>query len=177
MQIRPRGFSLLELMTAITVLAVVLGMGVPAFASIMRNNQIAAQSNNLLQALTLARSEALTRGKRVSVCAAGADENSCGAAWQSGWVVFEDDFGSAGSIDASDVVLQRWSATTSGVEITGVDDDGSAASSVTYMRNGRAEFVVDFTVDKDGCDGEQERQINVNLSGRVALTRVMCTED
>ncbi len=176
MRYHAQGVTLLELMTAIAVLAVLAGIGVPAFTNIVRNSQIGSGSSDLVQALTVARSEALTRGRRVSVCAL-ADEDTCAVddadAWQNGWIVFEDEFGDAGVLDESDVVLQRWSAPINGVAVVAADD----TSSVTFTRNARSEFVVDFTVDKYGCKGPQKRQINVNAAGRVSLTRAACSED
>jgi type IV fimbrial biogenesis protein FimT len=167
----PRGFTLLELMTAIAVMGILLGIGVPAFTSMIRANQIAAESSNLVSALTLARSEALKRGVRVSVCAAGADLESCAeeADWSNGWILFEDDFGDAGVIDDSDVLLQSWGAPADGVVL---DTDKIA---VTFSRQARAEFEATFQVKKTGCSGDQQREIYVDISGRINLTRVACT--
>jgi type IV fimbrial biogenesis protein FimT len=180
MRYHAQGVTLLELMTAIAVLAILAGIGVPAFTNIVRNSQIAAGSNDLVQALTLARSEALTRGRRVSVCAIE-DEETCatddGAAWQNGWMVFEDEFGDAGVLDDSDVVLQRWGPPINGLRLAGADEGGDELSAVTFTRNARAEFVAEFAVDKSGCKDEQKRLIEVNAAGRVSLTRAMCAED
>jgi type IV fimbrial biogenesis protein FimT len=171
---RTQGFTLLELMTAIAVLAVLMGLGVPAFTNIMRNSQIASQSGNLVTALTLARSEALKRGVRVSVCGVDAeDPEACmeGADWSNGWIVFADDFGDMGVVDENDEVLQAWPAPLSGVAI------GTEMQSITFTRTARAEFVGSFDVTKPGCTGDQQRQIDVSLSGRVSLTRVECAEE
>ena len=175
MPYRIRGFTLLELMTAVAVLGVLLGIGVPAFSNLMRNNQIAAESNNLLVALTLARSEALKRGVRVSVCPAqtpGADTCGTAAQWGNGWVVFEDDFGGAGSIEAGDVIVQRSEPSANGV---GFD---TATASVTFTRTGRPESLLaqQFRVSKAGCIQDQLRVVTVDPSGRVGLRREACPE-
>jgi type IV fimbrial biogenesis protein FimT len=170
---RTRGFTLIELMTAIVVLGVLLGIGVPSFTSAMRNNQIAAQSASLVQALNLARSESVKRGVRVSVCAAASlaqanDNCSTIGSWSNGWIAFSDDFGTAGVIEASDVVIQRWPPVTSGVQLI------MANPAVTFTRTGRAEFQRQFTVTKTGCTDDQQRRIDVNISGRVGLRRETC---
>ena len=166
---RSRGFTLLELMTAIAVLAILMSVGVPAFTNIVRNNQIAAQSANIVQALNLARSEALKRGVRVSVCAA-ATSDSCAdtPAWDNGWIVFADDFGAAGVIDVNDAPIQNWPASTSGVQVT------IAEPAVSFTRMGRAEFARTFAVSKPGCSEDQKREIDVAISGRIALKRIAC---
>lgn len=169
MNVRPHGFTLLELMTAIAVLGILLAIGVPAFSNITRANQIAAESNNLLAALTIARSEAVKRGVRVSVCAAAtAATCDAGVNWGNGWIVFEDDFGSAGVLDASDIPLQVAPRLASGVTIMGT------ASAVSFARTGRAELASSFDVTKSGCTGTQRRTLTVDLSGRVGLARVAC---
>src|SRR5262245_55462328 len=96
------GFTLLELMAAVAVFAVLLGVGVPAFTDVIRNNQISTASSDLVSALALARSEAMKRGVRVSICAA-ATQDTCATGeaaknWSTGWIVFTDDFGGAGTM-------------------------------------------------------------------------------
>lgn len=168
---RERGVTLIELMTAVVVLAILLGIGVPSFRNIMRENQIAAQSNNLLASLTLARSEAMKRGIRVSVCAANNDASACAgtANWSNGWILFADDFGSAGTLDASDTILQKWPPTADAVVVASED------ASVTFARTGRAELARSFFVTKQGCTGEQLRTIDIAASGRVNLRRQDCS--
>jgi type IV fimbrial biogenesis protein FimT len=167
---RSRGVTLLELMTAMAVLAILASLAIPSFASIVRNSQIAGQSANLVQALNLARSEALKRGVRVSVCAA-ATNDACAAtpAWDGGWLVFADDFGAAGVVDVNDQPIQNWPARTSGVQIT------AAETAVSFTRMGRAEFPRTFSVSKVGCSENQKREIDVAISGRIGLKRVSCT--
>lgn len=166
-----RGFTLLELMTGIAVMGILLVIAVPSFSSIMRNSQIAAESGNLVAALTLARSEAIKRGVRVSACAATADQTACDTTgkWDNGWLVFEDNFGAAGVLDPSDVLVQSWGAPAEKVSIT------TTALAVTFSRQARAEFAETFTVTKPGCTSDQRRQISVDISGRVGLKRIACS--
>ena len=158
------------------VLAILVGIGVPAFSDMIRANQIAAESSNFSTALTLARSEAVKRGIRVSLCPTGnamATDCDDDGDWSKGWLVFADDFGSAGEYDPSDFTLQVWQPPANGVEITSEDEDTVA---VTFDRTGRAEFEETFQVTKAGCKGDQSRVINVGLAGRVSLARTECPE-
>ena len=59
---RALGFTLLELMVTITVAAMVLGLGVPSFVDLIRNNRAATNVNELLTAFSIARSESIKRG-------------------------------------------------------------------------------------------------------------------
>lgn len=167
-----RGVTLIELMVALAVLGVLVGLGVPSFANIVRANQIAAQSTSLMQALTLARSEAMKRGLRVSVCPiANNDASACTAEWNGGWMVFEDDFGNGGVRDPGDRTIQLWPAPSNGVTVS------ETAGSVVYMPSAAAAATRTFQITKEGCTSDQRRQIVVSPSGRVSLTRIACVDE
>jgi type IV fimbrial biogenesis protein FimT len=63
------GFTLLELMITIFVVAILLGFGVPGFQEFQRNNRIAAAANDLVSATLAARAEAVKRQVPVTLCA------------------------------------------------------------------------------------------------------------
>ena len=99
---RHSGFTLLELMVTVAVAALLLAIGVPTFQSMVRNNRIAAHTNDFMSSLNLARSEANKRGRRVVLCKSDKTDNiaACTAAnnccttstgnWEQGWIVFVD---------------------------------------------------------------------------------------
>jgi len=62
------GFTLIELMIAVVVVAITLSLAIPGFKSIIHANRAATVSNQLISALHLARSEAVKRGRDVVVC-------------------------------------------------------------------------------------------------------------
>jgi type IV fimbrial biogenesis protein FimT len=87
---RPPGFTLPELMFSMAIVAGLVGWGVPAFRDLERNAARAGEVNLFLQAVYLARSEAIKRNGVVSLCPSR-DGASCapgGAAWDRGWIVF-----------------------------------------------------------------------------------------
>ena len=88
---RPYGFTLIELMITLAIVAIVLAVGVPSFQEMMRNNRATANTNDFLGSLYLARSEAIKRGtgSRVVLCP-GTQAGCSGSAWGSGWIVFVD---------------------------------------------------------------------------------------
>jgi prepilin-type N-terminal cleavage/methylation domain-containing protein len=102
------GFSLVELMTAIAVLALLLAVGVPNFRDAIRNSRMTSAANDLLAHAALARSEAIKRRAVVSVCSGeGGDAPSCdGGSFGSGWIVFEDANGD-GDFDAGDELISE----------------------------------------------------------------------
>lgn len=106
--IRPaqRGFTLMELMFAITILGILLGLGAPSFARMARENRITTLTNDVVTTFAMARSEASRRGVPVAVCASADGANCTGDAdFSVGWILFTDDLGNAGEVDAGDEVL------------------------------------------------------------------------
>jgi type IV fimbrial biogenesis protein FimT len=82
--------TLLELVTAIAVGAVLLGVGLPTFRSLGLDAERTSVVNDLLHGIYLARSEAIKRGAVVSVCP-GTTGTGCansGDDWSMGWLVF-----------------------------------------------------------------------------------------
>lgn len=103
------GFTLLELMTALSVAGVLLAVGVPAFTDITRNNRLTTAANDLLHSTQLARTEAIKRQLPVVVCASGnsaAATPTCNDGAFSQWIVFVDTDGDW-SADVGEPVLER----------------------------------------------------------------------
>jgi type IV fimbrial biogenesis protein FimT len=87
------GFSLVELIVAITIAGVLVGIAVPNMRSFNQNNRLTDASNDLLRSLQVARSEAITRQRTVVLCASSnptSDTPTCNYDAFTGWIVFED---------------------------------------------------------------------------------------
>lgn len=166
------GFSLMELMTALTVLGVLLAMAVPGFREFTRSNRVTAAHNDLVTALTLARSEALKRSAPVSACAS-ADGAACSGAttWAVGWIVFTDN-GAAGSVTSAsgDTVLQTWPALTGTTALAG------SVPYVQYTATGTVAPASATTFDAytTGCSGAKARRLAVSAIGALTGTTQNC---
>ncbi len=66
-----RGFTLIELMVVIALIAIIAGIAVPNYQSSMQNTRETSARNSLIGALQLARSEAVTRRLTVTVTTVG----------------------------------------------------------------------------------------------------------
>ncbi|QBQ96807.1 GspH/FimT family pseudopilin [Paraburkholderia pallida] len=93
------GFTLIETMVVIVLLALCATATAPTFASWRTRDQVDARTNALLGSLAYARSEAIRRKVRVSVCridatrhclAAGKSCPSGRADWSCGWAVIAE---------------------------------------------------------------------------------------
>ena len=87
---RHRGITLPELVFAMAIVAGLLGWGVPSFRELQRNVERTREVNQFVQAVYLARSEAIKRNGVVSLCPSSGDGQCApaGAPWQRGWIVF-----------------------------------------------------------------------------------------
>ena len=178
---RNKGFTLLELMTAVAVLGVLLAIGVPSFNATLRANRLVAVTNDLVTALNIARSEAVKRGQGVSVCAANSALNDCSGttAWDQGWIVFSDDSdtsgNTAGQLDGSDSPLQVYSPAESGYSVA-----PTSPTTLTYLRfqrSGKLDSTALSTTLKltpPDCTGNGARQIAIGNTGRISSSKVAC---
>lgn len=173
---RTLGFTLLELMIGITVAGILLGLGVPAFNQLIRNNRTIAETNELMTALTLARSEATRRGIAVSVCASNAAHTECEAVdandWQNGWLVFTDRDGDPGAVDPEDEILQISRSVGAQLKVES-NDLGFVRFDASGARTNTDN--VELSVQHQECTGANRRRIVVNATGRATLTKVPCS--
>ena len=77
------GFTLIESMIAVSVLAILFSLAFPSFSNAITNSRLTSQANLLVSAINQARSEAIRRGQHVVV-------RKINAEWESGWRVFVD---------------------------------------------------------------------------------------
>jgi prepilin-type N-terminal cleavage/methylation domain len=83
------GFTLVELLVTVAVLAVVLALAVPSFQGVINRNRVTTAANELASALQLARVEAVRRNRAVVLCPS-TDGTSCAGADWSRLVIFVD---------------------------------------------------------------------------------------
>ncbi len=181
-----RGFTLIELMVTLTVMAIVLSLAAPSFASLLASNRMATQTNELIGALNLARSEAVRRSQPVTLLAGEAN-------YSKGWSVFPDDNGdgvAASATNAADglpirksgnyggtVTLKR--QTCSGDPCTYADSTATDSTFVTFT--GRGAISTTTPAYFKACDPSNTsvrgRLLQVNVVGKITLlnTSMACS--
>ncbi|WP_256664862.1 GspH/FimT family pseudopilin [Pseudomonas sp. 8AS] len=165
-----RGFSLVELMVTVAVLGVLLAIAAPGFSDMMRNNRSQAAANELVSALNTARTEAVKRGSRVSLCPSSDGATCSGTSWQTGWIVFVDTAASdTAASPALGATLSRRTGMSGGATATGT------ASFIRFSGLGFAPKNSTITVQVTGCTGPNARTISFSASGRISVQKVNCT--
>ncbi|TBU92956.1 GspH/FimT family pseudopilin [Phytopseudomonas dryadis] len=154
-----RGFTLIELMVTIAVLAIVVSIAAPSFSNILRDNRILSITNELQGAIQLARSEAVQRRKDVVLCRRNDAGTACsnGVDWANGWVIL-----------SGTVVIKTWDGVGS-LAITGPN------AGLTFKPNGAVAAAADFAVTAASCNGNQKRTITVSTIGTSTQGKVNCT--
>ncbi len=111
-----RGFTLIELIIVLAIVAILVVIGVPSMNEMIVNQKVRGTANDLLMDLSYARSEAIKRNANVELVRAGAD-------WTGGWSV---------RIVTGGAVIRVQPA------IKGVSSCGATVANVTFGPDGRS---------------------------------------
>ena len=143
------GQSLIETLFVLFVLAVMCGVVASSMRWVQHKIQIQTAAEDMLNAVLTARTEALRREKRVTLCVAellavGELPHRCDsttpsagsspATWQQGWLMFVDD-NSNGMWDPAEVLLQQHSSLAKAVSATG---NSTVNRFISFGANGRS---------------------------------------
>ncbi len=185
-----RGVTLIELLVTLSVVAILLAIGVPSFQAVLARNRIAGITNDLMGALNLTRSEAIKRGKIVTICkstntdatdnsAASTPTPTCSTSstvgWQDGWLIFVDDSSAMGAQrgvrNTGEQLLRVHQPSTDNATINGAPNFPdflsylpSGVSKASSLANGA------FAISS----ASEQRCIQVSTTGRARLMQGAC---
>ena len=172
-----KGFTLIELVMSIAIVAILLTVGIPSFQALITNNRITTQTNDFVSDLAHARAEAVRRNSLVTICQSNTG-TSCVASssWGDGWIVFTDPDGDGTLVTANgETILRVRGAMPTGMTLAdngGFTNGGDflqflPSGLVSGVSGGSSTTAATFTLCVSGYRG---RTINFNSIGRVNIT-------
>jgi type IV fimbrial biogenesis protein FimT len=176
-QVCLRGFTLIEALVVMALLALLLGLAVPGVSGWRARQQLQASAENFWNGLMLARSQALLHQQHVTMCAvSSAGVCDVSATWSSGWQVFLDGNRNGQREPAERLLLERAQVPGS-VFITG---NSTVAHTIGYGADGRSEQLgggfLAGTVSVCSAGQAQGWRLVINAVGRPRLEKAAVTD-
>lgn len=179
---RWRGFTLVELITTLAVAGILVTLAVPSFTTFVKNNRLITQTNDFVSSLNLARSEAIRRGDRVTLCKSS-DQASCSGSggWEQGWIIFVDVNDDGVVTNPATNVLRVHDSLSPGATLKG---DTDLANYVSYVSSGATQKIGGgLSASQTGvvvlCDDRgfisDARAIQIGSTGRVSSASATTT--
>ncbi|MBR8208292.1 GspH/FimT family pseudopilin [Burkholderia cenocepacia] len=171
---RPGGFTLVELMVAMSLVAGLALYAVPTFDQWRMRERVDARSRALLGALSFARTEATRLGARVTLCRAGRDsaclragERCDPAEWSCEWIV-------SGQVNGQSRVLRRYPRDAD-VAVAGAAHELTFAPPVGQSIGGIRRFELHPRRSVSSADDARaSRCVRIAAGGRARLVAGRC---
>jgi type IV fimbrial biogenesis protein FimT len=159
------GFTLIELMVTISLAAILLAVGIPSFRETIIRNRLTEQTNDLVAAVTMARSQAITSNQSVSFCRTDSDVTTTCSGSAGNW-----DFWLVNN--SAGTVIRRGEAPNYGgtmvVTSTLVNDQLTFASDGMARTNGVLVAGEQLVVCSNHSTSENQRQITLGAGSRIS---------
>ena len=172
------GLTLVELMVTLAVAIILFAVGIPLMDGFIAKNRSTTETNALVAALNLARSEAVKTSAPATVCAVAdpdADDPTCDTGdppdWTKGFFVFLDANGNK-AIDPSEQPVRGWDALHADTSFIKVP------APVQFLATGEAEGAesddLQFEIKND--ETGQKRCISINAVGQIRTEKGECVD-
>lgn len=177
------GFSLVELLTVLSLVAILATLAVPNMRDFVRNNRLTSAGNGLLHSMQLARTEAIKRQNgNVVVCATDTPDAAdaglaCTGGAFSGWFVFVD-ANSNWTHQAAEPVIEKHASVDSSVTVSN-DNNGIVSYGPSGFANppggGKVPTATVVICDERGNSQQgtdsTARAVFITNTGRVRVSR------
>ncbi len=161
-----KGFTIIELMVALTIAATMMAFAIPAFNDFTTQRQMAANVNSMIGAINFARSEAARLGGTVTV--QSADASSAGNEWGEGFCIQVGDPGNCAN-PLRDFTIEGEVTFNALGGLNGIDS--LSFNSRGLMIGG---MVGSIQLCGQDTDDDPGRTININAIGRANIVDLTC---
>lgn len=166
------GFTLVEMMIALLVLAIIVSLGAPTMQNLLHSNRLRAETSRLLGAINLARSEAVMRNVPVSICPSAmamTGTPECSGNYAGGWIVFANPDKDKIVDEGADSVLQVFEALPQGYRLTNRAGTRDAFELINYLPDGSSHSNRTLMFCPPKGIAVQALGIVINIVGRARL--------
>ena len=167
---RHGGLTLVELLVALLILAVVATLGAPAFSRSLNSYRQRAAVQSLLTACQLARNEAVTGQTAVTLCPVAAGDGACGEDYAGGWQVFVDRDDDQNP-DDDEPVLQRFDPLIEALRVSDRAGRIPVSIPITWYPDGSARRNLTLQVCAKNDEVGDSLSVVLNLAGRPRVAR------
>lgn len=172
------GFSMIELMVTVAIVAILAAVALPSFEGVLRSNRVATTTNQLVASLMLARSEATRNPNGAALCTS-TNGATCGGGWNDGWMVWTDVDGD-GTPDAGERVVRYTQGNPKlALSATALPAAGGALI-IRFDARGRTfgaaqTYTIDLQSYECPTGKDLVRRLEIRATGQVQTTHRNCT--
>lgn len=169
-----RGLTLVELMITLVILSVTVTLATPAMQQLLHGSRLRTETSRLLDAINLARSEAVFRNTPVSLCPsamAASGLPDCGGELAGGWIVFTNRNRDAVVDAGSDEVLGAFESIPPGYRLTNLAGTRAADDLITYLPDGSSRRNLSLLICPPDSQRAQPWTVVLNTVGRARAAR------
>ncbi len=171
---RSRGFTIVELLVGITLLAVLLGLGAPAMGTYLQNSKLASAASSYFNGLQTARTEAIRRNIKTefvltnySMAASDPANNATPSATGKNWVVRAASGVGYSFVEGKSAAEGEGSTAPAAIQVS------STASAVQFNGFGALTAGVPYQIDisnpsAGACGLIRCRRITISAGGQIA---------
>ena len=146
---RAAGFTIIELMTSVAVLAIIIAFAIPSLTNLMLDTGLKTTAIDVYNAMVYARSEAIKRNATVDVIPTGGN-------WKNGWTV-----------QVGATVLKTVGPSTTTL------DDITTPGTISYSGTGRLTTpgTITYVINVSANPNVTPRRVIVDMGGRPSIRR------
>lgn len=173
-----RGFTIIEIILAVTIISVMLIIAVPNLSSILQNNQVMQQAHDFISAFQLSLTEADKNDSNVTLCAKKEMSDECynyttspsTELWRNGWLLFTDTNNNGTyNPESGDTLIKSQVNGHNQITITAPTSAVTVTTGNTVTRG-----TGDFYFSGSTCNVNSSHKISIYNTGQIVVKGGIC---